>query len=189
MRTWMGNLMHNQVSNRPDAREPAWAGPVIGPGRRRPVRHRPPLYVNAMTYTATARSTARRTSCGGAPAAPGADTGGVRRSRVCVVCGAGLPRAGSARRRYCSDACRSLAYRDRQTSERIIGVGLLTAEAEFTGDTEALARLLCPEYGQPVLPGCGDAGTPATAPAPAAPVPGGTAAFPSNNRRSAARRP
>ncbi|MFH8670253.1 hypothetical protein ACH4F3_36060 [Streptomyces anulatus] len=77
----------------------------------------------------------------------------MRRTRVCAVCGARLPRAGSARRRYCSDACRALAYRDRQTSGRIIGVGLLTAEAEITGDIEALARLLCPECGQPVLPG------------------------------------
>ncbi|WP_406225716.1 hypothetical protein [Streptomyces anulatus] len=75
------------------------------------------------------------------------------RSRVCAVCGAGLPRAGSARRRYCSDVCRALAYRDRQTSERIIGVGLLTAEAGITGDIEALARLLCPVCRQPVLPG------------------------------------
>ncbi|WP_405435030.1 hypothetical protein [Streptomyces anulatus] len=77
----------------------------------------------------------------------------MRRSQVCAVCGAGLPRAGSARRRYCSDVCRSLAYRDRQTSERIIGVGLLTAEAEITGDTEGLRRLLCPVCRQPVLPG------------------------------------
>ncbi|MFW3477148.1 hypothetical protein ACN24M_39445 [Streptomyces microflavus] len=30
---------------------------------------------------------------------------------------------------------------------------MLTAEAEITGDFEALARLLCPECGQPVLPG------------------------------------
>lgn len=72
---------------------------------------------------------------------------------MCAVCGAGLPRTGSARRRYCSDACRALAYRDRQTSGRIIAVGMLTAEAEITGDIEALARLLCPECGQPVLPG------------------------------------
>ncbi|MCI4041771.1 zinc finger MYND domain-containing protein [Streptomyces sp. TRM75563] len=75
------------------------------------------------------------------------------RTRVCAVCGAGLPRAGPARRRYCSDACRALAYRDRQTSGRIIAVGMLTAEAEIAGDIEALARLLCPECGQPVLPG------------------------------------
>ncbi|MGW9461159.1 hypothetical protein ACWG5N_35030 [Streptomyces globisporus] len=71
MLTWMGNLMHNQVSNRPDAREPAWrAGPVLGPGRRRPVRHRCPPYVNGMAYRATTRSTGttRRTSCVGIPA-------------------------------------------------------------------------------------------------------------------------
>ncbi|MFF8506255.1 hypothetical protein ACF07L_37275 [Streptomyces anulatus] len=30
---------------------------------------------------------------------------------------------------------------------------MLTAEAEITSDFEALARLLCPECGQPVLPG------------------------------------
>ncbi|MFD6479031.1 hypothetical protein ACFWEH_36590 [Streptomyces anulatus] len=77
----------------------------------------------------------------------------MRRTRACAVCGAGLPRAGSARRRYCSDACRAAAYRDRQTSGRIIAVGVLTAEAQITDDTEALRRLLCPECGQPVLPG------------------------------------
>ncbi|MCX4657609.1 hypothetical protein OG249_37770 [Streptomyces microflavus] len=75
------------------------------------------------------------------------------RSRVCAVCGAGLPRAGSARRRYCSGACRAQAYRDRQTSGRIIAIGVLTAEATATGDTEALERLLCPVCRQPVLPG------------------------------------
>ncbi|MEU0002370.1 hypothetical protein ABZ069_36275 [Streptomyces microflavus] len=75
------------------------------------------------------------------------------RSRVCAVCGAGLPRAGSARRRYCSGACRAQAWRDRQTSGRIIAIGVLTAEAEIAGDVEALERLLCPVCGQPVLPG------------------------------------
>ncbi|MFJ2101504.1 hypothetical protein ACIOHR_30525 [Streptomyces anulatus] len=99
----------------------------------------------------------------------------MRRTRVCTVCGAGLPRAGSARRRYCSDACRALAYRDRQISGRIIAVGVLTAEAEFTGDIKALARLLCPGAVSRSSPAGGDTGTPATAPAPAAPAPGGTA--------------
>ncbi|MFJ3402478.1 hypothetical protein ACIPM5_36550 [Streptomyces microflavus] len=75
------------------------------------------------------------------------------RWRMCAVCGAGLPRAGPARRRYCSDACRAQAYRDRQTSGRIITIGVLTAEAEITGDIEALERLLCPVCQQPVLPG------------------------------------
>lgn len=72
---------------------------------------------------------------------------------MCAVCGAGLPRAGPARRRYCSDACRAQAYRDRQTSGRIIAIGVLTAEATVTGDVEALERLLCPVCRQPVLPG------------------------------------
>lgn len=72
---------------------------------------------------------------------------------MCAVCGAGLPRAGPARRRYCSGACRAQAWRDRQTSGRIITIGVLTAEAEITGDVEALKRLLCPVCRQPVLPG------------------------------------
>ncbi|MFF9639731.1 hypothetical protein ACF1D2_34775 [Streptomyces bacillaris] len=75
------------------------------------------------------------------------------RSRVCAAGGARLPRAGPARRRYCSGACRAQAYRDRQTSGRIIAVGVLTAETEATGDAELLERLLCPVCRQPVLPG------------------------------------
>ncbi|MGW7231558.1 hypothetical protein [Streptomyces cyaneofuscatus] len=87
------------------------------------------------------------------PGPPEADIGGVGRSRMCAVCGAGLPRAGSARRRYCSGACRAQAWRDRQTSGRIIAIGVLTAEATVTGDVEALEQLLCPVCWQPVLPG------------------------------------
>ncbi|MFH8692842.1 hypothetical protein ACH4EC_39160 [Streptomyces anulatus] len=154
MHTWMGNLMHNQVSNRPDAYEPVRrAGPVLGPGRRRPVRHRGPVYVNGMTYRATTRSTgtARRTSCDGTPAAGGGHWRGETHAGVRGVrCPSSPGRIGPAAVLL---RCLPCAYRDRQTSGRIIGVGLLTAEAEIAGDIEALARLLCPECGQPVLPG------------------------------------
>ncbi|MFJ6444895.1 hypothetical protein [Streptomyces sp. NPDC091649] len=41
MRNWLDDQMGNQIRNRP----------ALGPGRRRPRRHRYRVYVNGMTYT------------------------------------------------------------------------------------------------------------------------------------------
>ncbi|MFB7216503.1 hypothetical protein [Streptomyces sp. NPDC056255] len=52
------------------------------------------------------------------------------RVRFCDSCGARLPTGASARRRYCDDACRAQAYRDRQVADRIWRLGLMLAQAE-----------------------------------------------------------
>lgn len=70
------------------------------------------------------------------------------RTRFCDSCGARLHTAASARRRYCDDACRAQAYRDRRTAERIWGLGLMLAEARSTGDTGMVRWLTCPVCGR-----------------------------------------
>ncbi|MCX5166151.1 hypothetical protein OOK39_44735 [Streptomyces sp. NBC_00264] len=53
-----------------------------------------------------------------------------------------------ARRRYCDDACRAQAYRDRQVADRIWRLGLMLAEAEAIGDTGMIRLLTCPVCGR-----------------------------------------
>ncbi|MFE5563126.1 hypothetical protein [Streptomyces sp. NPDC056544] len=67
------------------------------------------------------------------------------RIRYCASCGARLPRSASARRRYCDDACRAQAYRDRRRADRSFALGLMLAEAEWNGDTRMISILTCPE--------------------------------------------
>lgn len=59
------------------------------------------------------------------------------------------PQSASARRRYCDDACRAKAYRDRQVAERIWGLGLMLGEAEWNGDADMIRLLTCPVRGRP----------------------------------------
>lgn len=77
------------------------------------------------------------------------------RRRFCASCGARLPLSASARRRYCDDACRAQAYRDRQVAERIWGLGLMLGEAEWNGDTGMIRLLTCPVCGQLTFAGGG----------------------------------
>ncbi|MFH7340654.1 hypothetical protein [Streptomyces sp. KHY 26] len=70
------------------------------------------------------------------------------RIRFCASCGARLPIKASPRRRYCDDVCRAQAYRDRRTSDRIMGLALMLAEAEWTGDEGMIRLLTCPECGR-----------------------------------------
>lgn len=73
---------------------------------------------------------------------------GVARIRFCDSCGARLPRNASARRRYCDDVCRAQAYRARQTSDRIMTLAMMLADAEWNDDTGIIRLLTCPECGQ-----------------------------------------
>lgn len=77
------------------------------------------------------------------------------RVRVCALCGARLPGRASARRKYCDDVCRSQAYRERRATERVIGLGLVLAEAEWNGDTAVIDMLTCRECGWATFPGGG----------------------------------
>jgi hypothetical protein len=69
------------------------------------------------------------------------------RIRFCASCGARLPRNASPRRRYCDDVCRAQAYRARKTSDRIMGLAMMLAEAEWNGDTGIIRILTCPACG------------------------------------------
>ncbi|MFD4764243.1 hypothetical protein ACFWOJ_37145 [Streptomyces sp. NPDC058439] len=77
------------------------------------------------------------------------------RVRFCASCGVRLPRGAPARRRYCDGACRAQAYRDRQTSDRIMGLALMLREAEWNDDTGMIRLLTCPVCGRMTFAGGG----------------------------------
>lgn len=83
------------------------------------------------------------------------DPEGVARIRFCATCGVRLPRSATARRRYCDGACRAQAYRDRQMSDRILGLALMLGEAEWNGDLGMIRILTCPECRQITFAGAG----------------------------------
>lgn len=96
------------------------------------------LLVRCGTDTATSRASSptRRTpkAC-------------LARIRFCASCGTRLPRSAPARRCYCDDVCRAHAYRARQTSDRIMTLAMMLAEAEWKGDIRMSRLLTCPEGG------------------------------------------
>lgn len=85
----------------------------------------------------------------------GWDAPGCARCAVPAFPGPDRPGGGTA-----PVPCRAQAWRDRQTSGRIITVGVLTAEAEIRGDIEALERLLCPVCWQQSCPAGAAGGRP-----------------------------
>lgn len=83
------------------------------------------------------------------------DAGGMGRIRFCASCGVRLPRNASPRRRYCDDVCRAQGYRARKTFDRIMGLALMLAEAEWNDDTGVIRLLTCPECGRITFAGGG----------------------------------
>ncbi|MER6092415.1 hypothetical protein [Streptomyces bluensis] len=69
------------------------------------------------------------------------------RIRYCASCGARLPRNVSARRKYCDDVCRAQMYRDQRKADRIMGLAMMLADAEWNDDTGIIRLLTCPECG------------------------------------------
>jgi len=69
------------------------------------------------------------------------DTADGRASRACPVCQASIT---SARARYCSDACKQRAYRERQTTDTVVDLDAITVELRSRRTLVAQTVYECP---------------------------------------------
>ncbi|BAJ25871.1 hypothetical protein KSE_76560t [Kitasatospora setae KM-6054] len=73
------------------------------------------------------------------------------RVRYCASCGGRLPRGASSRRRYCDDACRAQAYRDRKAEQRRLDFLTLLGQAHYASHRRLIRALTCPVCGRATM--------------------------------------